>query len=91
VWQETDTRGREIVLEWKGWSHIQRRHPYLGLTPEEIVAVAVDPDERVPGRTASEEWLYRKDIGPSDWVKVVVHFDSEHGLIVTAYPRRSFP
>ena len=57
--------------------------------PEDIVAVVAEPDERIPGRTQGEEWLYCRGIGQSAWIKVVVHYEHERGLIVTAYPRRS--
>ncbi len=35
--------------------------------------------------------LDRRGFGPSQWIKVVVHYEDERGLIVTAFPRRSFP
>ena len=91
MWSVRDPDGREVVLDWVGWSHILRRHPYIGATPQIIVAAVARPDERVSGREAGEEWFYRRGAGPSSWIKVVVHYEHGRGLIVTAFPRRSFP
>ena len=71
--------------------HIVRRHPYIGVTQDDILAVVARPDTRMAGGTKGEEWYYRRGLGPSEWLRVVVHFRDERGLIVTAFPRRSLP
>lgn len=91
MWETADPDGRAVLLELRGWSHIVRRHPYIGVTQEDILSVVARPDERVPGRAQGEEWFYGRGIGPSEWIRVVVHFDQDRGLIVTAFPRRSLP
>jgi hypothetical protein len=91
VWSVRDPEGFEVVLDWEGWNHILRRHPYIGVGPQDIVAVVARPDERVPGREAGERWYYRRGLGPSAWIRVVVHYEHDRGLVVTAFPRRSFP
>lgn len=91
VWRSRDPDGREVVLDWVGWSHILRRHPYIGVEPQDIVAAVARPDARMLGRDVGEEWFYRSGFGRSTWIKVVVHYEHERGLIVTAFPRRSFP
>ena len=42
-------------------------------------------------RQPHEEWFYRRGAGPSFWIRVVVHYERGYGLVVTAFPRRSFP
>jgi hypothetical protein len=90
VWETTDPDGRLVVLEWEGWRHI-RGHRELDVSPEAILRVVAAPDERLAGRAPYEEWFYASGIGPSAWVKVVVHYEAARGLVITAFPRRSFP
>ena len=91
MWETADPKGRPVVLEWTGWVHILRRHSDLDVTPHEIVDVVARPDEHLRGRGDNEEWFYRRGRGPSAWIRVVVHYESGRGLIVTAFPRRSIP
>jgi hypothetical protein len=91
MWEIADPEGRVVVLEWAGWSHIMRRHPYIAVTPVDVVAVVAQPDRRMRGPGETEEWFYARGLGRSTWLKVVVHYDEARGLVVTAFPRRSFP
>jgi len=91
VWETTDPDRRLVVLDRPGWNHIQQKHPDLGVPPQAVLRVVGEPDERMAGRQRGEEWFYRRGTGPSTWIKVVVHYEGNRGLIVTAFPRRSFP
>ena len=91
MWRTVDPDGREVVLEPAGWSHVLRRHAYIDVTPEELVDTVARPDARREGRDAGEVWFYRRDLGPSAWIRVVVHYEHGRGLILTAFPRRWFP
>lgn len=91
AWKTTDPDGREVVLTAERWSHILDRHPNIDVTAEEIVGAATRPDARTDGRERHVEWFYRHRAGPSAWIKVVVHYEGDRGLIVTAFPRRLFP
>ena len=91
MWKTTDPDGREVVLTAERWSHILDRHPYIDVTAEEIVGAVARPDARTAGREPHEEWFYRRRVGASAWIKVVVHYEGDRGLIVTAFPRRLFP
>lgn len=91
MWETTDPEGRHVALDRSGWNHIRREHPDLDVPPEAVVSTVHEPDERIAGRGAGEEWFYRRGAGPSAWMKVVVHYEGDRGLIVTAFPRRSFP
>ncbi len=79
------------MLAGSRWSHILLRHPYLEIEPEVVLATVAQPDERRAGHALGEEWFYRRGAGPSAWIRVVVHYEHNYGVIVTAFPRRSLP
>ena len=56
-----------------------------------VIAAVAHPDERLPGRKPNEEWFYGRTAPPDQWIRVVVHYEGGHGLIVTAFPRRLIP
>lgn len=91
MWETLDPDGRDVLLDLVGWAHILLRHPDLGVEPEVLLETVAQPDARSPGPQPSEEWFYRRGAGPSAWIRVVVHYERDRGLIVTAFPRRSFP
>ena len=91
MWRTLDPDGREVVLMDARWAHVQIRHPYIEVAPEDIVEIVAWPDARMPGRQPNEEWYYRRGTGPSAWIRVVVHYDRDRGVIVTAFPRRLYP
>ncbi len=91
MWETRDPDGRDVVLRRARWSHVLVRHPYLDVEPEVVLDTVARPDARVPGREPGEEWFYRRGVGPSQWLRVVVHYEHDRGLIATAFPRRSFP
>ena len=80
-----------MILTERRWLHIVETHPELHVEPGVVLDVVARPDERILARRPGEEWLYRHSVGPSLWIRVVVHYDDEVGRIVTAFPRRSFP
>lgn len=86
-----DPEGRCVVLDWPGWFHIVDGHPDLEVSPEVILGIVANPDERISGRQENEVWSYGRDIGSDGWIKVVVHYERDHGLVITAFPRRLFP
>jgi hypothetical protein len=91
VWETRDPDGRDVILDRAAWSHVLARHPHLGVAPEVVLAAVALPDARASGRRPGEEWYYLRGAGPSSWIKVVVHYEHGGGVIVTAFPRRSFP
>lgn len=90
MWEMVDPEGRRVVLTFDRWRHILDEHGELELLREAVLRAVGQPDRRIPGRWADEEWFYGR-AGPSRWMKVVVHFDGEAGRIITAFPRRRFP
>ena len=91
VWETRDPDGRQVVLLWLHWSHVIDRHPYIGVGPEGLLDAIAHPDARLAGQRPGQEWFYRRGIGPSAWIRVVVHYEGNRGRIVTAFPRRAFP
>jgi hypothetical protein len=80
-----------VGLTRERWLHILDRHRELRIHRDEILTSVALPDKRLPGREAGEEWFYRRGVGPTLWLKVVVHYEGGEGVILTAFPRRSFP
>ena len=91
MWEATDPDGRRVTLDAIRWEHISSSHPYLDVAPEAILHIVAAPDARIAGRRPAEEWFYRGGAGPTAWIKVVVHYEGDRGIIVTAFPRREFP
>ncbi len=80
-----------MALSFDGWRHIIERHDDLRAFLTEVLGTVMEPDEWIAGRRPHEEWFYRRDVGPSSWIKVVVHYEGREGRIITAFPRRRFP
>lgn len=91
VWEAIDPDGREVALTDEGWAHVIAGHPYVGIAPSDVVEIVARPDARMRGPQRGEEWFYRRGMGPSEWIRVVVHFEHGRGPIVTAFPRRAIP
>jgi hypothetical protein len=56
-----------------------------------IIGAVEALDRQLNGRRRDERWFYGRGIGPSWYVKVVVHYEGAHGRIATAFPRGAFP
>jgi hypothetical protein len=91
VWQTTDPDGRTVTLTFERWRHILDRHRELRRNRTAVLSAVSHPHERLPGRERDEEWFYGQDPRRDRWIKVVVHYDGDRGLIVTAFPRRFVP
>lgn len=87
-----DPDGRRVELTAERWDHIlePNRHPELEPYGELLQAVSA-PDRRESGRRANEEWFFRRGVGPSRWLHVVVAYEAGRGWIVTAFARRTDP
>jgi hypothetical protein len=91
VWSIRDPDGREVQLDLRGWLHILTTHEELRADQEEILSAVAEPDRRMQGHRPDEEWFYRSGVGPSRWIRVVVHYEQGRGRIATAFARRSYP
>ena len=91
MWRTVDPDGRIVVLTDEGWHHIVVKHPELVQRRSLILETVASPDEWLRGRGPGEEWFYSAGPGFTRWLRVVVHFRAGQGIIVTGFPRRSFP
>ena len=91
MWETLDPEGRRVVLDEVAWTHIILEHDDLDCVPRDILQAVEAPGRHMHGREPREEWFYAPEIGPSRWLKVVVHYEEGAGRIVTAFARRSFP
>jgi hypothetical protein len=90
--QSDDPDGRRVVLDREGWDHILEGHGVMAAHQGAIMATVESPDHRVPDPIFPErERLYRRGLGPSSWVFVVVDRGQEPARVVTAYPLRKGP
>lgn len=91
MWETVDPDDRPVVMSSETWRHIVTAHPELDVAPNVLLDAVAAPDRRARGRETGEEWFYRGGVGPSRWLRVVVHYEHDQGRIVTAFPRRAFP
>ena len=88
-----DPDGRTVVLREERWRHIVNGHPELRSLERKIIEAVERPTVRRPGRSHSETWHYLelRPPRPAPWLKVVVRYGAQEGLVVTAFLRRSMP
>ena len=91
MWERLDPDGRRVVLTARNWLHIRLRHDELDVPPDVVLEAVARPDRRAHGPRRGEEWFYLEGVGPTRWIRVVVQYEDGRGLIITAFPRRSFP
>jgi hypothetical protein len=56
-----------------------------------VFATVTQPQHRRPDSRTSRERYWRRGLGPSRWLLVVVDFSSQPARIVTAYGNRKDP
>jgi hypothetical protein len=79
--------GERVVLFEDTWSeHILAHtgHPELALHLEAVLAAISAPDLREPDERAHRERFFKANVGPSEWLMVVVDFEREPARIITA-------
>ena len=70
--------GRETQRAVRGESHHSEYQRTSSLCLR-FVSIWDEPDERLAGHEAGEEWFYRRGAGPSRWMRVVVHYERGSG------------
>jgi hypothetical protein len=87
-----DRLGREVVLLDRIWqSKILRDHPEMVGHLDAVVATVQAPEHVEPDPTVERERLYRRGVGPSRWLLVVVSFEQTPGRVITAIGNRKDP
>jgi hypothetical protein len=88
----TDPSGRTVVLSERVWERkITRDHPEVRGELEHVLGTVSTPDHVEPDPRAGRQRYYRRRVGPSKWLLVVVSFEQEPGRIITALAIRKDP
>jgi hypothetical protein len=87
-----DRNGREVVLLARIWENkILRDHRELVGHLDTVLATIQAPDHVEPDSAPYRERLYRRSVGPSRWLLVVVRFEQTLGRVITALGNRKDP
>lgn len=86
-----DPDGRRVELVDERWKHIVEHHPEMEPYRAEIIDTVRAPDYRGPDPIAGRERYWRRGVGPSAWLRVVVEFDAGSASVVTAFANRKQP
>jgi hypothetical protein len=86
-----DPDGRLVRLDWEALIHIGTQHPEMRRHMGAVINTVADPDRRDPDPRLGRERYYKRGVGPSSWLFVVVDFNVPEPRVVTAYARRLGP
>jgi hypothetical protein len=86
-----DPDGRRVVLDAAGWRHIVDEHVELASHGEAVLATVRGPDHRGSDPRPGREPYWRRGLGPTRWLMVVVGFVAVPARVVTAYGNRKDP
>ena len=88
----TDPDGRLVELPARVWrSKILRDHPELVGWHAEVLATVQAPDHIEPDPLPQRRRFYRRGLGPSRWLLVVVTYEQNPARIITALANRKDP
>jgi hypothetical protein len=88
----SDPDGRSVVLLARIWEDkITKAHPELRAYLEHVLATVTQPDHAEPDPRARRRRYYRRRVGPSRWLLLVVSFEQQPGRIITAVATRKDP
>ena len=81
----SDPDRRAVVLLTRIWQDkIVRDHPEVRDYRAEVLDTVAAPDHIEPDPLEARRRYYRRRVGPSRWLLVVVSFEQEPGRIITA-------
>jgi hypothetical protein len=89
--ETVDPDGRRVVLDVAGWRHIVGEHRELASHREAVLATIAAPYHRSSDPRPGRERYWRRGLGPSRWLMVVVDYRWVPARIVTAYGNRKDP
>ncbi len=89
--EATDPDGRRVILDQHGWDHVVTEHDEMTPHRTAVMATITSPEHRQPDPRAGRERYWRRGLGPSRWLLVVVDFDVDPARVVTAYGNRKDP
>jgi hypothetical protein len=88
----TDRNRNEVVLLARIWEEkIARDHPELVDHLDAVIETVANPDHLEPDTLPAPTRFYRRRVGPSRWLMVVVSYEQEPARIITALAIRKYP
>jgi hypothetical protein len=88
----SDPNGRLVIVLARIWEDkIARDHPELRQRLDDVLETVTRPDHAEADPHPARRRYYRRNIGPSRWLMVVVSFEQEPGRIITALALRKDP
>jgi hypothetical protein len=88
----SDPDGRLVEFSERSWQHIRARRPELLADLRPILAAIEGPDHRAHDRIAGRERFYLRHVTEKvRWMTVVVDFNMEPAVVVTAFIQRRKP
>ncbi|HVP02943.1 MAG TPA: hypothetical protein VMT10_10275 [Solirubrobacteraceae bacterium] len=87
-----DPEGRPVALLARIWNEkIACDHPELAVHLDDVLLAVQQPDHIEPDRREARARHYRRAVGPSRWLLVIVSYEQEPARIVTALATRKDP
>jgi hypothetical protein len=86
-----DRKGRVVLLSENAMEHIERRHPELRGGELAIVTAIETAWIRCRTSKTNREKLYAHNLGPGEWLAVVVAYSGDRGHVITAYADKRGP
>lgn len=88
----SDPDGRDVVLLARIWEDkIVRDHPELVSHLDAVIQTVATPDHLEPDTLPARTRFYRRAVGPSRWLMVVVSYEQQPARIITALANRKDP
>ncbi len=87
-----DPDGREVVLLARIWEDkIARDHPELVDHLEAVIETVAKPEHIEADVLPDRRRFYRRNVGPSRWLMVVVSYEQQPARVITALANRRDP
>ncbi len=86
-----DPDKRRVVLDESGWAHVLDEHGEMEAHRDAVIATVSAPQHRRPDPRPARERYWRRGLGPSRWLLVVIDFSDDPARVVTAYANRKDP
>jgi hypothetical protein len=88
----TDPDGRTVEFTERSWRHIESVRPELLDDLDALIQAIAKPEHREPDPRPGRERFYRRRVTDRiRWVRVVVDFNREPAVVVTAFIQRKNP
>lgn len=86
-----DRKGRVVLLPEGAMDHIERGHPEMRGAELAIMTAIETAWIRCSTSKRNREKLYAHNLGPCEWLVVVVAYSGDTGRVITAYPDKRGP